>query len=440
MVYSHDDWTYFFHTRRFSSYVHKNPCCNEYPNYYNAKRFEVILNEGDALYIPSGWFHHIYSETTTSNINMSINFWTDTNKNEKNIFQQSYTHIEHIPSLDISSNFNYDMHVANSQPFTFFTSINNKSITTLHHVFNNILLNNCKQSNNTFVSHLIDLNPDDKYSYISFTDFLNQTELYNYVLGNNISHHLNNHSWIQSLMPSFLKNKNIYSHVWLNHGHVSTRNHYDIYENVLLQVYGSKRVLLSPPDERNNLYMINPYPLDFILSLNNMINNDAMYKNFIVDNTMIINKYNPCIQFYKESLQLNKCSEIIHLLKKNNAKCGYIKLPEIDTYFFETLNHYLNKYLSTLKILNISINCENFSDSGYYIENKFVNNHSAVIPTGAALKYIWFLNDSEPSFINNIEIKAIAGSLLIYPVHFSYKETDSKLTQDKWICSGFICL
>ena len=200
MVYNDDNWNYFYHTRRFSSYVHKNPCSNQYPNYYKAKRFEVVLNEGDTLYIPSGWFHHIYSETTTSNINMSINFWTNTNKKEINIFNQSYSHINTIPLLDSSKSIDYETSIKLSQPFTFYTSFEKPNIQQLYELFNNLLLNNCKQSYNTFISHLVDLNSENKYTYITFDDFIKQTDTYNYVLGNNISQHLNNNKWIQSFI------------------------------------------------------------------------------------------------------------------------------------------------------------------------------------------------------------------------------------------------
>jgi hypothetical protein len=433
MVYNDDNWNYFYHTRRFSSYVHKNPCSNQYPNYYKARRFEVILNEGDTLYIPSGWFHHIYSEEVSSNINMSINFWTNTDKKEINIFNQSYSHINTIPELDSSKSIDYETNVKSSLPFTFYTPFEKPNIQQLNELFNNLLLNNCKQSYNTFISHLVDLNSDDKYTYITFNDFINQKDKYNYVLGNNISNHLNNNKWIQNLIPSFLKNKDIFTHVWLNHGNVSTRNHYDIYENILFQVYGSKRVLLCPPDERANLYMINPYSLEFILKLNNTLNH-----NYTLEDAPIINKHYPSIQFYQNSLNSKVCKQIINIFNQNNTYSGFIIHKEMDSYLFENLNVNLSKYLDVLKNLNIEFEFQNINDTGYYVENMLYSNNSN-IPKTALFKYIWFLNDSESTYINEIKIPALEGSLLIYPVHFSYKETNELITKDKWICSGYIC-
>jgi ribosomal protein L16 Arg81 hydroxylase len=434
MVYNDDNWNYFYHTRRFSSYVHKNPCSNQYPNYYKARRFEVILNEGDTLYIPSGWFHHIYSEEVSSNINMSINFWTNTDKKEINIFNQSYSHINTIPVLDSSKSIDYETNVKLSQPFTFYTAFEKPTVQQLYELFNNLLLNNCKQSYNTFISHLVDLNSEHKYTYITFDEFIKQTDNYNYVLGNNISQHLNNNKWIQSLIPSFLKNKDIFTHVWLNHGNVSTRNHYDIYENILFQVYGSKIVLLCPPDERANLYMINPYPLKFILQLNNNLYN----KSLILENKSIVNKESPFIQFYTNCLKSEVCKQIINIFNDNNAKCGFLTHIEIDKYLFEKLNVNLSKYLDVLKILNIELDFQNINDTGYYVENILYSNNSNT-PKGAVLKYIMFLNDAESTYINDVEIPGSEGSLLIYPVHFSYRETNELISKDKWICSGYIC-
>lgn len=434
MVYNDDNWNYFYHTRRFSSYVHKNPCSNQYPNYYKAKCFEVVLNEGDTLYIPSGWFHHIYSETTTSNINMSINFWTNTDKKEINIFNQSYSHINNVPILESYKTIDYETNVKLSQPFTFYTPFEKPNIQQLYELFNNLLLNNCKQSYNTFISHLVDLNSENKYTYITFDDFIKQTNTYNYVLGNNISQNLNNNKWIQSLIPSFLKNKDIFTHVWLNHGNVSTRNHYDIYENVLLQVYGSKRVLLCPPDERANLYMINPYPLEFILQLNN----DLYNKSLILENKSIVNKEYPFIQFYNNCLKPEICKQIINIFNQNNTKSGFLTHIEIDKYLFENLNHCLSKYLDILNELGKNIDFNSITDTGYYIENCLYSNNTK-IPKGAVLKYIMFLNDADSTYINDNEIPALEGSLLIYPVHFSYKETNKQIMKDKWTCSGYIC-
>lgn len=99
----------------------------------------------------------------------------------------------------------------------------------------------------------------------------------------------------------------------------------------------------------------------------------------------------------------------------------------------------VNDYFTLLNHLNYKLPLHfDFSDTGYFVENK-MHFHKKYIPKDAKYKYIWFLNSCEfPTIINDIEISAIEGSLLIYPVHFTYKESEPIVTQDKWQCSGFI--
>lgn len=44
-----------------------------YPEYRNAHVLRVTLRAGDALYLPSLWFHHV----TQSHACISINYWYD---------------------------------------------------------------------------------------------------------------------------------------------------------------------------------------------------------------------------------------------------------------------------------------------------------------------------------------------------------------------------
>ena len=62
----------FINSRRYSSITTSNPDPIQYPNYYQAIRHEVVLNEGDMLYIPFGWFHHVFSEDVNSNTKVNL--------------------------------------------------------------------------------------------------------------------------------------------------------------------------------------------------------------------------------------------------------------------------------------------------------------------------------------------------------------------------------
>lgn len=41
----------------------------KYPNYAKASEYEVTIGPGDILYVPSGWWHAVYSETATMSVN-----------------------------------------------------------------------------------------------------------------------------------------------------------------------------------------------------------------------------------------------------------------------------------------------------------------------------------------------------------------------------------
>lgn len=50
-----------------------NPDLDEYPSYDEAIKYEIRLNAGDMLYLPSLWYHHVRQ----SHKNISLNFWYD---------------------------------------------------------------------------------------------------------------------------------------------------------------------------------------------------------------------------------------------------------------------------------------------------------------------------------------------------------------------------
>ena len=46
----------------------------KFPLFKQAKVFKIILNEGDAIYIPRGWWHYV--ESLEPSINVSVHYWT----------------------------------------------------------------------------------------------------------------------------------------------------------------------------------------------------------------------------------------------------------------------------------------------------------------------------------------------------------------------------
>jgi len=56
---------------------------NKFPNFSNVKPIEFIVNEGDVLFIPIGWWHKVFSLTPT----ISLSF---TNFNARNDYSETY--------------------------------------------------------------------------------------------------------------------------------------------------------------------------------------------------------------------------------------------------------------------------------------------------------------------------------------------------------------
>jgi len=82
----------------------------------NAKVTKIILNKGDSLFIPAGWWHYI----TSYNRNVAINYWyIPYNKDVSNVEWRKNCH--RINSLDEinSNNLNsliFDKYVKKSEP------------------------------------------------------------------------------------------------------------------------------------------------------------------------------------------------------------------------------------------------------------------------------------------------------------------------------------
>lgn len=50
-----------------------NPDLNKYPNYSKASTYEIRVNAGDILYLPSLWYHHVRQSQKC----IAVNFWFD---------------------------------------------------------------------------------------------------------------------------------------------------------------------------------------------------------------------------------------------------------------------------------------------------------------------------------------------------------------------------
>jgi len=60
------------------------PDLEAYPEYANATPIRLRLNEGDVLYLPSQWFHHL----SQSQLCVAVNFWYDMKFDTKYVYNQ----------------------------------------------------------------------------------------------------------------------------------------------------------------------------------------------------------------------------------------------------------------------------------------------------------------------------------------------------------------
>lgn len=66
-----------------------SPDFKQYPQYKNATVYEVRVNAGDILYLPSLWYHHVRQ----SHKCIAVNFWYDMDYDSRYCY---YKMVEHL--------------------------------------------------------------------------------------------------------------------------------------------------------------------------------------------------------------------------------------------------------------------------------------------------------------------------------------------------------
>ena len=337
----------FINSRRYSSVTTSNPDPIQYPDYYKAIRYEVVLNEGDMLYIPFGWFHHVFSENVNSNtnINLAVNFWKHTTKDEYIVSIKDYFKTK-IKKYKYVSNEEYLAY--NESNFPFITSYSSEKFSFLnfYESMSNIPLYYETSKTTIFESDIVSKEKSNDGTYI-LDDFLqkkyseSQSE---YIAQNNITKY-KDFDWIKSITPSFFYNFDE-TNLWMNKGHVSSTNHYDSFDNILCQLQGTKRIFLFPPSERYKLYLHNPFNLQFILNTYQKMNQINEI------NKSIEQKKDIYIKTYDYSIEPSICRLIINA-NKNCTQVINIS-PELDNIFFKLLTlNFFPVFLSIKSMINI---------------------------------------------------------------------------------------
>ena len=245
-----DDVHVFLEDNRYCKVPSQTPDPEEFPLYYKARKLEFVLNPGDRLFIPAGWFHFFCSETADEDlgVNLSVNFWYySRNWNAENwhpMNDRDYE-VDMIPKIE-----KHDIPTG-----AIFDILRNKKY--LRCLRCKTLLFPPYQKRFQFPEGYMN------WEYMSLEELLETKNPQYYMLQN------------ETCTPE-LEKFNTFKYptdiqttaIWLNFGHKATSlMHYDNNDNWYCQMLGTRRVVLAHPSERDNLYPYNPLPLDTLRRL-----------------------------------------------------------------------------------------------------------------------------------------------------------------------------
>jgi Cupin-like domain len=238
----------FFFESQYSRLYEEYPDTKLYPKYYEAKKYEVILEEGEMLHIPAGWFHWVFSEKTgKEGLNIAVNYWYKADWDfghfcTHNFFKFKYNqNIEYMKLLFDTKHYL----LLTKSPTRYFPE------QRIRHHFPHIP---CTDLFMTFKEFYED--PSDDL-YISS---LNDPRLIHY-------------------SPPWCNNSNLSyggsGRWWINKGNVTTGLHYDSSDNWLYQLSGTKRIVLFSPNDHEKLYLINHYNHFFLKRVQTLLDKDG---------------------------------------------------------------------------------------------------------------------------------------------------------------------
>ena len=346
--------------RKYSRITEEFPDKQRFPLYYVAQRKEIIINEGEMLFIPAGWWHFVFSEESNnvSGINFAINFWYEEEYNFNEEISSAYFPVlkkHNIPNIDPADILqDYDLTIYRSKSKYFPPDI-------LNYRFPNL-----------------------KIEYMTYKEFLITKNPQYYILQNQCSD-------LNKYAPHF--ERPLYkSSVWINFGHVYSLPHYDMKDNWLCQIQGKKRVILFPPEERDKLYPMNPYPIPLLRSFEEKLAGDI----FIRRNRFSIN-LDLCNYFLK--LLPNKTINHYILVDSYNRESTVLQ-----SYFREqecSVPNFLEP-----KIFNV-IDARN----SIYECNQYNTTNPCI--------FLWFLTKAT-LMIRSLSYDVLPGQLFIFPSTFMY--------------------
>jgi hypothetical protein len=243
-----NQWT---NEKRYSMIEDEFPDKEKFPLYYKAHKQEFIINPGQMLFIPPGWFHFVFSEDPDpeTGLNFAINFWYDPSEtfiDGVSGFKGPYVADSPIPKVDPGDIF---------RPLGILKVWRspNKDI-----FYSSTLVTRCIENGS-------------RNEFMTYDEFYETKNPEYYVL------QYQNIPEIDALVPKH-DTPLINSSCWLNFGNTKTLMHYDGMDNWLCQVQGRKRILLFPPEDRDLLYTFNREPHSIIRKIEESRNSYSFIK------------------------------------------------------------------------------------------------------------------------------------------------------------------
>lgn len=250
--------------KKYSRIMDELPSKEMYPLYYKAHKHEFIINEGEMLFIPAGWFHFVFSEdpNTTTGLNFALNFWYNPVNNWKDGDPSCL--LPSVQKHELSHLTPQDVFKPDEKIRCIYSKLN--GIFPSNRLFGQFK-NSCHEELMTF-------------------DEFNETKNPKYYIVQQESNQIDQYA------PKY--STTLYkSSAWINFGNIRSFIHYDEHDNWLCQIQGKRRVLLFPHEDRQFLYMFNDMPMNIYNSVCILEDNNKhyiqVYKNILSD--YVCNKY-----------------------------------------------------------------------------------------------------------------------------------------------------
>jgi hypothetical protein len=220
----------------YSNIVEEYPDKKIFPRFYKARKLEYILEPGDMLWIPPGWYHWIFSEDPDpeTGLNIAVNYWYNSSWDITDIDRGN-------PVKTTHSIRNYREFLNSFSKKRHIVSRSEKKIFSLEH--------NMWRHGDYL---------DYECTLMTLDEFVDKKDPCTYLSS------LDDPRLLQFDPKIYDSWKCSAANWWINFGHVSTVMHFDRADNLFCQVEGRRRVVLFPHSEWPNLYLLNPYPPEFI--------------------------------------------------------------------------------------------------------------------------------------------------------------------------------